>query len=154
MSPTSCWRGHRRASAKWPSGWRLARARAAPAISPTLQSEAPIAGGGRSRLRRVLVVSQVALSLVLLIGAGLFVRTLHKLVTADAGFDTAHILSFTVHPGENGYNGIRAKQFMKSMVARLQASPGVVAAGVATQGVLEGGSWNMAMTIEGRPADS
>ena len=127
---------------------------AAPAISPTLQSEAPSVGGGRSRLRRVLVVSQVALSLVLLIGAGLFVRTLHNLVTADAGFDTAHILSFTVDPGENGYDGMRAKQFMKSMVARLQASPGAVAAGVATQGVLEGGSWNMAMTIEGRPADS
>jgi len=48
----------------------------------------------------VLVVSQVALSLVLLIGAGLFIRTLHNLLTADAGFDTAHILSFTVDPGE------------------------------------------------------
>ena len=102
----------------------------------------------------MLVVSQVALSLVLLIGAGLFVRTLHNLVTADAGFDTAHILSFTVDPGENGYTGIGAKQFMKSMVERLQASPGVIAAGAATQGLLEGGSWNSAVTIEGRPADS
>src|SRR4029077_5986765 len=61
--------------------WQSAR----PAISLTLQNEAPSAGGGEWRLRRVLVVSQVALSLVLLIGAGLFVRTLHKLVTADAG---------------------------------------------------------------------
>jgi predicted permease len=127
---------------------------AAPAISPTLQSEAPSAGGGRSRLRRLLVVSQVALSLVLLIGAGLFIRTLHNLVTADAGFDTAHILSFTVDPGENGYNGVRTKQFMKSMAERLQASPGVIAAGVASHGLLEGGSWNSAITIEGRPLDS
>ena len=126
----------------------------APAISPTLQSEAPSAGGGRSRLRRALVVSQVALSLVLLIGAGLFVRTLHNLVTTDAGFDTAHILSFAVDPSENGYDAIRAKQFMKSLIERLQASPGVIAAGVATHGLLEGGSWNTAMTIEGRPADS
>jgi predicted permease len=124
---------------------------AAPAISPTLQSEAPSVGGGRGRVRRVLVVSQVALSLVLLIGAGLFIRTLHNLVTADAGFDTAHILSFTVNPAENGYDAIRVKQFMTSLVERLQASPGVVAAGVATHGLLEGGSWNNAMTIEGRP---
>ena len=127
---------------------------AAPAISPTLQSEAAGVGGGRGRLRRLLVVSQVALSLVLLIGAGLFIRTLHNLVTADAGFDTAHILSFTVDPGENGYDAIRARQFVKSMVERLQASPGVIAAGAATHGLLEGGSWNTAMTIAGRPADS
>jgi predicted permease len=124
---------------------------AAPAISPTLQSEAPSVGGGRSRLRRALVVSQVALSLVLLIGAGLFVRTLYNLVSTDAGFDTAHILSFTVDPSENGYDAIRSKQFMKSLIERLQASPGVIAAGVATHGLLEGGSWNTAMTIEGRP---
>jgi predicted permease len=124
---------------------------AAPTILPTLQSEAPSVGGGCGRLRRVLVVSQVALSLVLLIGAGLFIRTLHNLATADAGFDTSHILSFTVDPSQNGYDAIRAKQFMKSMVGRLQASPGVIAAGVATHGLLEGGSWNTAMTIEGRP---
>jgi predicted permease len=127
---------------------------AAPAISPALQSETPSAGGGRSRLRRALIVSQVALSLVLLIGAGLFIRTLHNLVTADAGFDTAHILSFTVDPGENGYDAVRAKQLLKSMMARLQASPGVIAAGAAIHGLLEGGSWNAAMTIEGHPAES
>jgi predicted permease len=127
---------------------------AAPAISPTLQSDAPGAGGGRSRLRRALVVSQVALSLVLLIGAGLFIRTLHNLVTAEAGFDTAHILSFAVDPGENGYDQVRSKQFLKNMLERLQASPGVIAAGVATHGLLEGGSWNTGMTIEGRPLDA
>jgi predicted permease len=127
---------------------------ATPAISPILQNEAPSAGGGRGRLRRVLIVSQVALSLVLLIGAGLFVRTLHNLVTLDAGLDTEHILSFAVDPGENGYDAIRARQFLKTLVARLQASPGVIAAGVATHSLLEGGSWNTAMTIENRPADS
>ena len=135
-------------------GLAPARQSAAAALSPTLRSEAASVGGGRGRLRRLLVVSQVALSLVLLIGAGLFIRTLHNLVTADAGFDTAHILSFTVDPGENGYDAIRAKQFVKSMIERLQASPGVIAAGAATHGLLEGGSWNTAMTIEGRPADS
>ena len=58
------------------SGLAPAWQSAAPRISRTLQSEAPSVGGGRSRLRRALVVSQVAVSLVLLIGAGLFVRTL------------------------------------------------------------------------------
>jgi predicted permease len=75
-------------------------------------------------------------------------------VTADVGFDTAHILTFTVDPGENGYDGVRAKHLLKSVIARLQGSPGVIAAGGATQGLLEGGSWNSAVTIEGRPADS
>jgi hypothetical protein len=59
-----------------------------------------------------------------------------------------------VDPGENGYDAIRAKQFLKTLVARLQASPGVIAAGVASHSLLEGGSWNMGMTIENRPADS
>jgi predicted permease len=127
---------------------------AAPAIAPTLQSEAASVGGGRGRLRRLLVIAQVAMSLVLLIGAGLFIRTLHNLVTADAGFDTAHVLSFAVDPGENGYDAIRAKQLIKSLVERLRTSPGVIAAGVATHGLLEGGSWNTGMTIEGRPLDS
>jgi len=126
---------------------------AASAISPTLQSEATGVVGGRGRLRRVLVVSQVALSLVLLIGAGLFIRTLHNLVTADAGFDTAHILSFTVGPGASGYDAIRSKQLMMRLVERLQASPGIIAAGMASHGLLEGGSWNTAMTIEGRPSE-
>jgi predicted permease len=125
----------------------------APAISPTLQSEAAGVVGGRGRLRRVLVVSQVALSLVLLIGAGLFIRTLHNLVATDAGFDTAHILSFGLAPGEGGYDAVRSKQLMKSVLERLQTSPGVLAAGAATHSLLQGGSWNTAMTIEGRPSE-
>src|SRR5262249_52405763 len=80
-------------------------------------------------------------------------RTLHNLVALDAGLDTAHILSFSADPGESGYDTVRTKELVKTLVARLQATPGVVAAGVASQALLEGGSWNSFMTIEGHPAE-
>jgi predicted permease len=129
--------------------WQSAR----PAVAPTLQSEAAGVLGGRGRLRRALVVSQVALSLLLLIGAGLFIRTLHNLAVANAGFDTAHILSFRADPRETGYDAVRNKELVKTLVGRLQATPGVSAAAVASQALLEGGSWNSFMTIEGHPAE-
>jgi predicted permease len=124
-----------------------------PALAPTLHSEAPSVGGSRARLRRLLVVSQMAVSLVLLVGTGLFTRTLHNLLTAEAGFDTAHILSFSAMPGDNGYSAVRSKQFLKTVIDRLQTTPGVAAVGVASHGLLEGGSWNNNVTIEGVPTE-
>jgi predicted permease len=126
---------------------------AAPALAPTLQSGAGSVIGGAGRLRRALVISEVALALLLLIGAGLFIRTLHNLAAADAGFDTAHILSFSVDPGENGYDAVRARLLVKTVLERLRSSPGVAAAGIASHALLEGGSWNNYMTIEGRPVE-
>ena len=125
----------------------------APALAPTLHSEALTLAGSRGRLRRMLVVSQIAVSLVLLMGTGLFTRTLHNLLTAEAGFDTAHILSFSAMPGENGYSAPRSKQFLKTVIDRLQATPGIAAVGVASHGLLEGGSWNNNVTIEGVPTE-
>ncbi|HWW82266.1 MAG TPA: ABC transporter permease, partial [Vicinamibacterales bacterium] len=122
-------------------------------LRSVIQGETTSVLGGRGRLRRALVVSQIAISLVLLIGAGLFGRTLYNLVRADAGFDPAHILSFGVEPGENGYDPVRAKELVKAASERLQRIPGVAAVGIGSQALLEGGSWNSFMTIDGHPPE-
>jgi len=121
----------------------------ATAIAPTLQSEATGVAGGRVRHRRVLVISQLAISLVLLNATGLFVRSLHNLITTESGIDTGHILSFYVTPGDNGYSAVRSRQLLKTVIDRLREAPGVVAVGVASHSLLQGGSWNNNVTIEG-----
>ena len=129
--------------------WRSTR----PDLAPTLKDEAgSLLGGGHARLRKALVVSQLALSLVLLVGAGLFLRSLHNLLKEDPGFEVTRLLSFGLDLGSaQGYDAARGKQFAKTLLERVQATPGVVAAGFTSHRLLEGGSWNNFMTVEGRP---
>jgi len=81
-------------------------------------------GASRSLLSRGLVVTQVALSLLLLIGAGLFVRTLRNLQRADPGFNTKNLLMFKIAPGLTGYKGERLAQLYERICERLEALPG------------------------------
>ena len=121
-----------------------------PALAPTLKNEAgSVIGGGQGRLRKMLVAAQVALSLLLLIGAGLFIRSLHNLLTTDAGINTARLITFNVAPGLNGYQDERASQFRDTLLERIRATPGVAAAAVGSYPLLAGGSWNNSMTVEG-----
>jgi predicted permease len=125
-----------------------------PDVAPTLKAESTgVLGGGHGRLRRGLVVTQVALSMLLLVGAGLFVRSLHNLLTIDAGFDTERLLMFAVSPGSNGYDAPQTKAFAKTLLERVRATPGVSGAGFVSNPLLVGGSWNSRFTIEGRPYD-
>src|SRR5262249_35430998 len=79
------------------------------ALSPSLTARGPAArtsnAGGRWSVGDLLVVGQVAMSLVLLIGAGLFVRTLRNLESADLGVDRAHVLLVWTSPGQTGRAG-------------------------------------------------
>jgi predicted permease len=125
-----------------------------PVLATTLKNEAgSVVGGSHSRLRRGFVISQVALSVLLLIGAGLFVRSLHNLMRTDLGFDTSRVLSFVVEPAASGYDAARAKSFAKLLRDRLEATPGLSAAGFASHQVLAGGAWRNTITIEGRAYD-
>ena len=75
-----------------------------PDVTPALKAQAgSVLGGGQARLRKGLVASQVAVSLLLLIGAGLFIRTLNNLLTVDIGMAANQLMSFTVDPALNGY---------------------------------------------------
>jgi predicted permease len=89
-----------------------------------------VAGGGH-RLRNILVVAQVAGSIVLLIAAGLFTRSLQRAQQMDLGFNPAHVLNITMDPHEAGYNAAQGKEFYKNLLLRVRALPGVQSASLA-----------------------
>jgi predicted permease len=130
--------------------WQTTRAD----MTSALKSESgAVLGGGYARLRRGLVVAQVMLSLMLLVGAGLFLRSLQNLLAIDAGFDAQRLLSFSVDLVPHGYKPDESKRFAQTLLERVRATPGVTGAGFASHALLEGGSWNSAITIEGRAYD-
>src|SRR5262249_24023647 len=101
--------------------WRATKVDLTPALKDSGRSSSATS---RSLLGRGLVVTQVALSLLLLIGAGLFVRTLLNLQRVDPGFNTKNLLMFKVAPGLTGYNGERLAQLYERICERLEALPG------------------------------
>jgi len=89
-------------------------------------------GGSRLALNKVLIVAQVALSLFLLIGAGLFVRSLQKLRSLDAGFERENIVVFTVDPSY-GLSATQQTSLYRQLLAKLEALPGARAASVSNR---------------------
>jgi putative ABC transport system permease protein len=88
--------------------------------------------GGKNRLRTTLVVAQVAGSLMLLIIAGLFTRSLSKVQRTDLGFNPDHVLNMVMDPNEIGYNQAQTRDFYKNLLARVHSVPGVVSASEAS----------------------
>jgi predicted permease len=84
--------------------------------------------GAVSRLSKGLIVAQVALSLLLLVGAGLFIRTLYNLQRVNLGFNQENLLVFKLQPAQAGYKDESLAQFYQQLFARLDALPGVRAA--------------------------
>jgi predicted permease len=115
-----------------------------------------LAGGGRSLMARALVVAQVAMSLVLLVGAGLFLRTLSNLESVDAGFNRENLLLFRVDPVLSGYKGAQAAGLYRTMIERIGAVPGVRAVTVSRHPLLSGSSRVDRVTIMGHvpPSES
>ena len=105
------------------------------------------ASGTRSSLtlRRTMVGVQVALSLVLLVGAGLLVRTLRNLENQGPGFPTEHLLTFSVNPSLNGYSDRQTEDFFGRLAVNLQSMPGVSSVGTSTMPILEGYAWQNAV---------
>src|SRR6185295_16861507 len=125
-----------------------------PDLAPTLKDQAgALAGGaGQARLRKALVAVQVALSLLLLIGAGLFVRSLRNLRQLGPGFTAERLLAFAVDPSLNGYTVEKSKAFYQQLTLDLQALPGVSAAGLASMAILQDNEWDSSVTVEGHVA--
>jgi predicted permease len=94
-------------------------------VVTSLKDEAGIGGYRRSRLRSSLVVVQIALSLVLLIAAGLVLRSLQSLQTMNPGFNTENGLMMSFDVGLHGYDEARGKQFQRQIIERVGALPGV-----------------------------
>ncbi len=122
-----------------------ARADAAPA----LKEEGRGMSSGSGFLRKALVGVQVALSVLLLIAAGLFVRSLMNLRNVDTGLKVSHLITFGIDPSLNGYTAARMHTFQKELVARLKALPGVENVGLANVPKMRGWEWDSSVTLEG-----
>ncbi|HKS95966.1 MAG TPA: FtsX-like permease family protein, partial [Terriglobia bacterium] len=106
---------------------------------------------GRNPLAKTLIVSQVAISLVLLIGAGLFLRSLVKLAHVDTGFAKDHVLLFAIDPVDVGYKeDARLANLYQQIEQRVSAEPGVRAASVSFF-TFNQGSWSNGVVAEGGP---
>jgi predicted permease len=109
--------------------------------------------GGSVRLRKILVTAQVALSFLLLAGAGLFVTSLMNLKNANTGFGHIdRLVTFQVDPSLNGYSVPRIQAFYKELLDKLNGTPGVTSTAYAVVALLHGGEWDSTMSVEGHQA--
>lgn len=110
-----------------------------------------IAGtGGSLFLRKGLVAAQVALSFLLLFGAGLFVRSLQNLRSVDTGFrDIDNLVTFQVAPALSGYDAPRTVHFYDELLNNIRAVPGVKDASLASVSLLSGDEWDSQTMVEG-----
>lgn len=122
-------------------------------VAPTLKDQAgAVLGGSNVLFRKLLVGVQVTLSMLLLIGAGLFLRTLTNLRSLGPGFRAERLIGFNLDPSLNGYAPERAKFFYKTLTDNLQAIPGVTSVGLASMRILEDNEWDSSVTVEGYSA--
>ncbi len=110
-----------------------------------------VAGGTGSSLylRKALVAAQVALSFLLLFGAGLFVRSLQNLQGTDTGIDLDNLVTFQLSPALSGYDDERTFNFYQQLLERLESAPGVNSAALAQVPLLAGDEWDSSMSVEG-----
>jgi predicted permease len=108
--------------------------------------------GSRLRLGKALVIVQVGLSLVLLVGAGLFVRTLLNVERQNLGFNRHNLLLFAIDPAKSGYQAQRILPLCENVRERLEAVPGVRAVTFSQQALLTGWESDGAIAIEGYQA--
>ena len=124
-----------------------------PQLAGTLKDQAgAVVGGGSVTVRKALVVAQVTLSLILLIAAGLFIRSLSNLKDLDPGFRTKNLMSFNVDPPLNGYKPERSRQFYTQLFDAMNSMPGVQSASLAVMPVLQDDEWDSTVTVEGYSA--
>lgn len=122
-------------------------------LSLNLRDRAAMAHGSVF-VRKLLVSGQIALSLFLAVGAGLFLRSLGNLRSQGPGFSTGHLLAFSVDPSLGGYDDQASFEFYRRLTENLQATPGVSSVGAATVGILQNGQWKSGVSVEGYVNDT
>ena len=110
--------------------------------------------GSRSILSKGLLVLQVAMSLVLLVGAGLFLRTLNNLKSVDVGFDSTNLLMFNVNAAVNRYDAARSAQIFRQVLERMSALPGVKASALTRTTLLSGSTSTSSMWKQGQASQT
>ncbi len=122
-----------------------------PDVAPVLKDTVGgiVGSGMHVRIRKALVAAQVMLSLLLLIGAGLFIRSLRNLRDMGPGFNAGNLVAFDLDPSLDGYNSDRCKLFYRQLTSELNAIPGVRSTGLARIRILENSNWDDSVTVEG-----
>lgn len=109
-----------------------------------------IAGGAvASRFRSVLVTAQIALSMALLISAGLFLKSLVNVSRTDLGLETEQIATFRISPMRSGYDSTRAAVLFEQVEQELAAMPGVTGVSNAVVAILNGNNWGTDVRVQG-----
>jgi predicted permease len=123
-------------------------------LAATLKDQASgvVGGFGHLRFRKGLVITQVALSLVLLIGAGLFARSLYNVKNIDVGFHTDHLIQFTIQPSLNGYNQARMLALFERLREDIARLPGIRSVSMAQEPLLAGDTEAGTLKVDGYQA--
>ncbi len=132
------------------AGWRLVRVDLNDSLKQGLGKTDADSGGKRTR--SVLVIAEVALSLILLVGAGLMIRSLWNLRRVDPGFVSTNVTKMTVPIPQSKEEGHR-NRFYDDFLAQVRRLPGVAAAAAIDRLPLDGGGSQQPIVIEGRPAE-
>jgi predicted permease len=122
-----------------------------PSLAATLKDQAGSVSGaaGQVRFRKVLVVAQIALSMLLLVGAGLFAHSLYNLKSLDPGFHAENLMAFSIDPSLNGYSQKRIQQLYQRLQVEIAVLPGVRAVSPAEVAALTGDSTIDTVVVEG-----
>jgi len=123
-----------------------------PNLAPALKQQVMTAGGGPLRFRRISVAVQIGLSILVLVGAGLFVRTLHNLKSLHVGFATDHLVTFGVQPTLAGYRPDQTRDLDKQILQTLAALPGVRSVAATTDPELANDNTSSNITLAGYTA--
>jgi predicted permease len=122
-----------------------------PDLASTLknQSGQPAAGRGAARFRASLATAQIALSMALLIGAGLFTKSLFNVSRVELGIKVDNLVTFGVSPELNGYTPERSKVFFARLEEQLAAIPGVTAVSTSLVPALANSNWGNSVAVQG-----
>ena len=120
-------------------------------LNKTMREVGAATGGGtrQARLRKGLVVAQVALSMLLVAGGGLFARSLYNLQHLNRGFDSSGLVSFSVDPSLSGYDQARIRQFADRLLGDIRALPGVTSASLAEVAALTNSASRRTIEVQG-----
>jgi predicted permease len=110
-------------------------------------------GAGRSRIGagRALIAVQIAVSLPLIVGAALFLRTIHNFGRVELGFNPSGLVIFKLDPALNGYSRERVLAFYQQVLERVETVPGVSSATLAELALVSGWTSNSTISIDGAP---
>ena len=122
-----------------------------PDLAGTLKNQAGQPGGAKAarRFRTTLATVQIAMSMALLVPAGLFAKSLFNVSRVDLGLKTDHMVLFGIAPELNGYNTERTRQLFERMEDELAAIPGVTSVAATVVPVLAGDNWGNSLVVEG-----